>query len=94
MRLTPNFYTALISEFQKLAVISPAGQLFSASRLGANTPVNFTQKAPIPSLGNLGKLPPISQTTTGLNVGSKMRTNGQVPNAPSVPSMNPVKRSL
>jgi len=91
MKLPCNFYSALLDEFQKLAMISPSQQLFSASRIGRSVPTLTAQRPPMPNLGNLGKLPNASQTNTGANVAARTRMNGQAPNTPSVPSMKPMK---
>lgn len=82
------------AELIKIAILSPAQQLHSAAMIGRHAPVTIAQPPPMPNIGNIGKLPRVSQTGTGLNVASKPRTGGQAPNGPSVPAMQPIKRTM
>jgi len=77
---------SFVEELCKIAgVMSPAQQLFSASRIGRASPINIAGKPPLPQMGKIGKLPSFPSTTaTGLNASAITRSSASMPKVQSV----------
>lgn len=85
MKLLNPCINTFVEELCKIAgVMSPAQQLFSASRLGRPSVINIAGKPPTPNMGAIGKLPKFPSTTaTGLNASAITRSTANMPKVQS-----------